>query len=93
MGSPWKMPNNDQLNELRTKTNNTWTTLNGVNGYKFTSNRDSTKYIFLPATGAYGHYWSTQMSGSKGWCLFFESYRITSSTFAKYLGFPVRAIQ
>ena len=49
----------------------TWTTINGVNGGKFTSKKDSTKYIFLPAGGyckdttlnnvpSHGYYLSTK---------------------------------
>ena len=37
--------------ELMNNTIRTWTTLNGVNGGKFTSKIDSSKYIFLPAGG------------------------------------------
>ena len=71
MGYPWKMPTKDQCQELIDNTTTQWTTINGVNGYKFTSNSDSTKYIFLPAAGgwwdetfnrspnSYGYYWSS----------------------------------
>ena len=51
MGSPWKMPTKEQCQELKDGTNPTWTTMNGVNGYKLTSKTDSSKYIFLPAGG------------------------------------------
>ena len=42
-----------QGQELIDHTTSTWTTINGVNGRKFTSKTDSSKYIFLPAGG----YW------------------------------------
>ena len=51
MGSPWKIPTKEQCQELIDGTNSTWTTINGVNGRKFTSKKNSTKYIFLPASG------------------------------------------
>ena len=51
MGSPWKMFNKKQGQELIDNTNYTWTTINRVNGMKFTSKTDSSKYIFLPAAG------------------------------------------
>ena len=53
MGSPWKMFTQAQGQELIDGTNSTWTTINGVNGRKFTSKTDSSKYIFLPAGGFY----------------------------------------
>ena len=70
MGSPWKMFTQAQGDELINGTNHMWTTINGVNGMKFTSKTDSTKYIFLPAAGEfggtmnasteeYGFYWTT----------------------------------
>ena len=52
MGSKWKIPTKDQLTELNTSCTWTWTTLNGVNGYKVTSKAmGNTNSIFLPATG------------------------------------------
>ena len=54
MGSPWKMFTQAQGQELIDNTNHTWTSINGVNGMKFTSKTDSTKYIFLPTGGEFG---------------------------------------
>ena len=51
MGSPWKMPTYDQTRELIDGTNSTWITLNGKNGRKLTSKTDTSKYIFLTASG------------------------------------------
>lgn len=59
-GSGWHMPTEAQYKELTAKTNYEWTTINGVNGVKFTSITDSTKYIFLPAAGRW--YNGTQRS-------------------------------
>ena len=55
MGSPWKMFTQAQGQELIDGTNSTWTTINGVNGRKFTSKTDSSKYIFLPAGGDWNY--------------------------------------
>ena len=57
MGSPWKMFTQAQGQELIDGTNSTWTTINGINGRKFTSKTDTSKYIFLPA-GGYWYYTS-----------------------------------
>ena len=65
-----RMPTVDDWEELRTETANEWTTLNGVNGWKFTSRSDTNKYIFIPAAGRrsassfneqgnYGYIWSS----------------------------------
>ena len=59
-----------QGQELIDNTTNIWTSLNGVNGRKFTNKTDTSKYIFLPAGGYFAYtnksnagsncdYWST----------------------------------
>lgn len=50
-GTNWRMPTNDEWTELRTNCTWTWTTINGKSGYKVSSKKDSSKYIFLPAAG------------------------------------------
>lgn len=50
-GGRAKMPTTEQLTELKAYTNNEWTTINNINGWKFTSKTDTTKYIFIPAAG------------------------------------------
>ena len=45
----------DQGQELINSTNSVWTTINSVNGRKFTSKTDSSKYIFLPAAGKWDY--------------------------------------
>ena len=73
-GGKWRMPTMHELEELRSKCTWTWTTQNGVNGYKVTSNSNG-NYIFLPAAGYrdlgslygagdYGHYWSSSAYGA-----------------------------
>ena len=72
-GGQWRMPTIDEFEELRSKCTWTWTTQNGVNGYKVTSNSNG-NYIFLPAAGYrdlgslygagdYGYYWSSSAYG------------------------------
>ena len=45
MGEPWMMFTKDQGQELIDNTTSEWTTVNGVNGRKFTSKADSSKLI------------------------------------------------
>ncbi len=67
-GETWRIPTNTELMELRSKCTWTWTTLNGVNGYKVTGPNGNS--LFLPAGGSIedsslesvgidGNYWSS----------------------------------
>ena len=51
MGGDWKMPTLALMEELVSETNNVSATINGVNGWKFTSKIDPSKYIFIPDSG------------------------------------------
>ena len=54
MGSEWRMPTKNECQELLNKTDHVWVTNyngTGVNGMKFTSKTDTSKYIFIPAAG------------------------------------------
>ena len=75
MGGSWHMPTPEQCQELIDNTTSEWTTQNGVNGRLFTSKKDSSKSIFIPAagfawdgsihsSGSYGHVWSSVLSAS-----------------------------
>ena len=84
-GSPWVMPNKDQMNELEDECTSEWITKNGVNGCRFTGPNGAS--IFLPAGGGYfgddlssagsiGVYWSSSLNESqtgKAWYLYFNS--------------------
>ena len=52
MGGDWHIPTPIQIRELLNNTTNTWTTQDGVNGRLFTSKKDGTKSIFIPAAGS-----------------------------------------
>ncbi len=73
-GDKWRVPTQFEIQQLIDNCTWTWTTLNGVNGYKVTSNKNgyTDNYIFLPAAGAQdnleisetettGHYWSSTL--------------------------------
>ena len=63
MGGSWHMPTPTQIKELLNNTTNTWTTQDGVNGRLFTSKKDGTKSIFIPAAG---NAWSGSVQGGGG---------------------------
>ena len=47
-----RMPTQPEFQELYDNTNKSWTNINSVNGMKFTSKTDESKYIFIPAAGS-----------------------------------------
>ena len=70
-GGSWRMPTRAEQDELRNNCTWTWTTQNGVNGYKVTSKSNGNS-IFLPAAGyrddsslnnagSTGYYWSSSL--------------------------------
>ena len=101
-----KLPkvHNIQVQTLINGTNRIWTTMNGVNGAKFTSKTDSTKYIFIPAAGlfagteltasrSYCYYWyiSAAGAGSQASIIRLTDGNFTTSSTMCYYGLPVRA--
>ena len=85
MGGDWRMPTKAEFDELLSGTTNEWTQVNGVNGMKFTSKTDETKYIFIPAAG-YCNYGSVHSVGNISY--FWSSSLFTSyANYAWYLGF------
>ena len=53
MGSEWHLPTSAQIEELVENTDQEEVTVNGINGRKFINKKDSSKYIFIPASGYY----------------------------------------
>ena len=53
MGDNWRIPTDTEFQELFKNTDKLWTTINGVNGYKFTSKKEGyqNNSIFIPAAG------------------------------------------
>ena len=87
-GGSWRMPTTIELQELINRNNCTWTwtTLNGIKGYKVTSKSNGNS-IFLPAAGYrdgtdvyydgsydlyYGSYWSSSLISDNP----YEAYRL-----------------
>ena len=106
-GGDWRMPTKAEQDELRNTsyTTWTWTTQNGVKGYKVTSKTNGNS-IFLPAAGyrydsdlnvagSYGYYWSSSLysSGSDDACiLYFSSSYVGWSHYRRFYGQSVRAV-
>ena len=107
MGGSWHMPTPEQCQELIDNTTSEWTTQDGVNGRLFTSKKDSSKSIFIPAAGLAwdgsvcirgddGSVWSSMLSANfvrSGQNLDF--YSDDAYLFSKYYrsnGFSVRGV-
>ena len=92
MGGDWRMPTHALIEELVEETTNEWTIINGVKGRKFTSKKDTSKYIFIPASGyphdssfsspgKQGIVWSSSLEScdpGKAWNLNFDSAHISA---------------
>ena len=82
-GGDWRMPTKEDQDELRSECTWTWTTQNGVNGYKVTSKTNGNS-IFLPAAG--GRFDSDLRSAGSEGC--YASSSLSSYSYAAYnLGF------
>ena len=105
-GGSWVMPSNEQQNELRNNCAYEWTTLNGVNGGKFTSMINKAS-IFLPAAGcrrnddlynagSFGGYESSTQdldySGGAYGCAFVLGSEYYDYDVSRFLGHSVRPV-
>src|SRR5574344_1753570 len=104
LGSPWRMPTDDEIKELLDNCTWTWTTQDGKNGYEVKGTNGNT--IFLPAAGARlsselsdagsrGNYWSSSLraANSVDACyLFFGSDERDWDSDSRYFGFTVRPV-
>ena len=101
-----RIPTSGECQELIDNTTSTWETLNGVNGRRFTSKRNSNS-IFVPAAGncltgtfngvgSYGHLWSSSLYESgpwNAWSLRVKSDGVDMRSNSRYAGYMVRAVQ
>ena len=106
MGGNWHMPAPAQIQELLDNTTNTRTAQDGVNGRLFTSKKDGTKSIFIPAvgdawkgsahgSGDYGGVWSSMLytdGVSYGHYLGFSSGYVGLDYSYRYCGLSVRGV-
>ena len=109
MGGDWRMPTEAECRELINNTNKEWTQVNGVNGYKFTSNKEGyqNNSIFIPAAGycdggsvynvgLYGLVWSSSLYTSApndAWYLYFSSGNCSMVSSGRYGGQSVRGVR
>lgn len=104
-GGSWRMPTLDEIKELINDCSWSWTTQNGVNGYKVTGPNGNS--IFLPAAGARsgdseytrgstGHYWSSTLDESDGYganyLLFYRGSHELRCNNNRYYGQTVRPV-
>ena len=106
MGGDWHIPTPSQIQELLDNTTSTWSTLDDVNGRLFTSKKDSSKSIFIPAAGdalgssvyingRYGNIWSSMLSTygvNYGQYLYFNSDAIYPFSLFRFNGSSVRGV-
>ena len=107
-GGSWRMPTCAEQDELRTNCTWTWTTINGIKGYKVQSNKSgyTDRWIFLPAAGSrfctdlddvgsYGRYGSSLFyTGFPGYAfgLNFDSGSCSTDFYSRFVGFSVRPV-
>lgn len=104
-GGSWSMPTVYDFKELYDECTWTWTTMNGKNGYKVSSKKNSS-YIFLAAEGYFGsspinvgsrgNYWSSSLLTSNttyAYELNFDSNNVGPSNYNyRYYGRSVRPV-
>lgn len=96
LDKPWRMPTDEDFEELIANCSAEWITLNGVYGCKFTSNVEGykEKWIFFPAAGSreddqlgaegvFGYYWSSVLDEDNPlgpWYLYFDHGTVSVSS-------------
>ena len=88
MGGDWRMPTQAECQELIDNTTNKWVenfNHTGANGYKFTSKKDTSKYILIFASGFREK--STLYNRATSGCVWSSSLNTSSSIIAQSLRF------
>ena len=105
LGSPWRMPTIDEIQELIDKCTWTWTTQDGVKGHQVDGPNGNA--IFLPAAGyrkvsglkyagSQGYCWSSSLSTTESNCAYsldLHSDRYLIARTYRYFGYSVRPVR
>ena len=106
-GGGWRMPTDQELDNLIRQCEWTWTTQNGVNGYEVRGrNEYASNSIFLPCAGfgygtslynvgSLGYYWSSvpRSDSYDAWNLGFDSRNLGPGNYYRFRGQSVRPVQ
>ena len=108
-GSDWRMPTKEELDELLNDCTWTWTTQNGVYGYKVTSKKSGYTHgsIFLPAAGwrygsslydagIFGNCWSSSLdsvSPYAAYALNINPVNVDRSSYTRVCGHSIRPVR
>ena len=110
MGGDWRMPTKGDFQELLDNTDSEWIedfNGSGVNGWKFISKTDASKYVFFPANGhaygmgvdnrgSFGGYWSSSLDinypDSSEYLHFGTKYIYPQVSNSRYHGFGIRSV-
>ena len=109
LGGDWRIPTQEEVQELMSNCSWSWTTRNGVPGYRVTSNKPgfSGISIFLPANGmiggsspsdvgTIGNYWSASLSAEVGYhgiSPYFSQSYVKSGNCYRYFGLGIRPVE
>ena len=107
LGGEWRMPTNQEFDDLVNNCDWLWTTMNGVTGYRVRGRGDyASASIFLPCAGygkgpslnyagSCGDYWSSVPGSVTGysWNLSFSSGRHITNGYSRDIGLSVRPLQ
>lgn len=106
LGSPWHLPTKEDFQELYDNTDSGWTSINGINGWKFMKKSDHSVFVFFPAAGrgygtsfyyvgSNGYYWSSSWySANYAYYIYFYSSTVNpQNNIYRYYGFSVRAVR
>lgn len=101
----WRMPLDKEFQELVDSCTWVWIEMNGMAGYKITSNVEgyTDNSIFLPASGYtkdsqqyglgnYGDYWTASMSGTGSVEMYITNHSVTLGDWYRKLGLAVRPV-
>ena len=106
-GGDWRMPTEQEFEDLNIRCDSIWATMNGVNGYVVRGRGDyASNSIFLPCAGIgnssyhqyaglYGYYFSSVPTSViyNSWGLYFSSRYFNKEDITRSCGHPVRPVQ